>query len=147
MQTSADEALADALRLSLTPGVGPRLRKALLDAFGTASAVFAAAPADVRRVPGIGSELTRRIATARDEIDVQAELDLCEAHGIRIISDACDEYPGRCARSTIRRVSFSCGDSCCRKMRWPWPSSARGTPRTMACHNRNAWPAAWPARG
>ncbi len=91
--TSNGEALADAVRLSLVPGVGPRLRKALLEAFGTAGAVFAAAPSDLRRVPGIGSELTRRIAVARDEIDVQAQLDLCAAHNIRILSDQDEDYP------------------------------------------------------
>jgi DNA processing protein len=91
-QTAADT-LADAVRLSLVTGVGPRLRKALLEEFGTAAAVLAAAPADLRRVPGIGAELTRRIARAREEIDVQAQLDLCAAHGIRILTDHDDDYP------------------------------------------------------
>ena len=91
-QTTADT-LADAVRLSLVSGVGPRLRKALLEEFGTAAAVLAAAPADLRRVPGIGAELTRRIARAKDEIDVQAQLDLCAAHGIRILTDHDDDYP------------------------------------------------------
>jgi DNA processing protein len=91
--SQAAETLADALRLSLVSGVGPRLRKALLDEFGTAGGVFAAAPADVRRVPGIGAELARRIFAARDEIDVQAQIELCAAHGIRILSDHDDDYP------------------------------------------------------
>ncbi len=90
--TDSDD-LADALRLSLVQGVGPRLRKALLEAFGTPSAVFAAAPSDLRQVPGIGTELTRRIARARDEIDPQAELDLCAANGIAILTDGADDYP------------------------------------------------------
>ncbi len=85
--------LADAVRLSLISGVGPRLRKALLEEFGTASAVLAAAPSDLRRVQGIGAELTRRIAVARHEIDVQAELDLCAANGITILADDHPAYP------------------------------------------------------
>ncbi len=89
----SDEGLADALRLSLVAGVGPRLRKALLEEFGTASAVLAAAPSDLRRVPGIGAELTRRIAVARTDIDVQAELDLCAANGIAILSEQDSAYP------------------------------------------------------
>jgi len=88
-----DEALADALRLALVPGVGPRLRKSLLEEFGTASGVFAAAPSDWRRVPGIGSELTRRLAVAREDIDVQAEIDLCREHNIRILAETDDDYP------------------------------------------------------
>jgi DNA processing protein len=87
------ETLADAVRLALVDGVGPRLRKALLEAFGTAGDVFAAAPSDLRRVPGIGAELARRIAAAKDEVDVQAELDLCAGHNIRILTDHDDEYP------------------------------------------------------
>ncbi len=91
--SSNGEALADALRLSLIPGVGPRLRKALLEAFGSAGAVLAAAPSELRGVPGVGSALTRRIAVAREEIDVQAQLDLCAAHNIRILTDQDDDYP------------------------------------------------------
>jgi DNA processing protein len=93
LPTSSDDNLADAVRLSMIDGVGPRLRKALLEAFGSASAVLAAAPADLRRVPGIGAELTRRIAVAKDDIDVQAELDLCAAHGIAILSEQDADYP------------------------------------------------------
>ncbi len=90
---SNDDSLADAVRLSLISGVGPRLRKALLAEFGTASAVLAAAPADLRRVSGVGKELTRRIAVANEEIDVQAELDLCAAHQIAILTDCDASYP------------------------------------------------------
>jgi DNA processing protein len=85
--------LVDAVRLALVPGVGPRLRKALLEEFGTAGAVFAAAPADLRRVQGIGAQLARRIAVATDEIDAQAELDLCAANNIAILTDADAAYP------------------------------------------------------
>ncbi|MEX0675569.1 MAG: DNA-processing protein DprA [Pirellulales bacterium] len=92
-QTTGGETLADAVRLSLVAGIGPRLRKALVDEFGTSSAILAAAPADLRRVQGIGAELARRIAAAKDEIDVQAELDLCAEHGIRILTDHDDDYP------------------------------------------------------
>lgn len=84
---------ADALRLSLVSGIGPRLRKALLQEFGTASAVLGAAPSDLRRVAGIGAELTRRIAVAAEEIDVQAEIDLCAANNVQILADDDPTYP------------------------------------------------------
>jgi DNA processing protein len=85
--------LVDAVRLSMISGVGPLLRKALLEEFGTAAAVLSAAPSDLRRVQGIGPELTRRIAVARDDIDVQAELDLCADNGIAILSECDPAYP------------------------------------------------------
>jgi len=90
--TGGDD-LADSLRLALVNGVGPRLRKALLEAFGSARGVFAAGAAELRSVPGIGAELTRRLAVAREKIDVQAQLDLCAAHDIRILTDSDDDYP------------------------------------------------------
>ncbi len=91
--SECDALLADALRLSMVEGVGPRLRKALLEAFGTAAAVLSAAPADLRRVPGIGPQLTRRIAVARDEIDVEAQLALCTAGGIALLAEHDEAYP------------------------------------------------------
>lgn len=90
---STDVRLADALRLALISGIGPRLRKSLLEAFGTAKDVLDAPPSELRRVPGIGGELTRRIAVAREEIDVAAELELCARHNIKIITDEDDAYP------------------------------------------------------
>jgi DNA processing protein len=69
------------------------LRKALLDQFGSATAVLSAAPSDLRTVPGIGPKITQRIAVAREEIDVQAEIDLCQQKGIRLITEDSDDYP------------------------------------------------------
>jgi DNA processing protein len=85
--------LADALRLAMISGVGPRIRKALLAEFGSAAAVLAAAPSDLRRVKGVGAELTRRIAVAKDEIDVEAELELCRQHSISILTEQSPNYP------------------------------------------------------
>ncbi|MGC4004435.1 MAG: helix-hairpin-helix domain-containing protein [Pirellulales bacterium] len=65
--------LAADVRLCMVDGVGPKLRRALLDRFGSAAGVFAAAPSSIRDVPGIGvkavrdspSRGTRRGRTAR----------------------------------------------------------------------------------
>jgi len=43
------EDLVDSLRLSLISGVGPRIRQALLERFGSARAALAAAPASCAR--------------------------------------------------------------------------------------------------
>lgn len=88
-----DPALASSLRLALTSGVGPRLRSALLERFGTAQQVLAAAPADLRGVDGIGPKLAQRIAVAHDEIDVEALLQLCREHDISITTSDADRYP------------------------------------------------------
>jgi len=86
------ESLDSHVRLSLVAGVGPLLRKTLLDHFGSAEAVLAAAPSQLRAIPGIGQEVARAI-TAADQIDVQAELDLCRQHAIELVLEQDDQYP------------------------------------------------------
>jgi DNA processing protein len=85
--------LADELRLTLVDGVGPRIRMALLERFGSSAAVLAAPPSELRTVPGVGPKLAPRIAAARDEIDAAGELALCREHGIALLSERDDAYP------------------------------------------------------
>lgn len=85
--------LVDTLRLSLISGVGPRIRKALLERFGSARAVLMAAPSELREVHGVGPKLTRSIAEADHAIDVEAEIALCREHGIDILTEAHTDYP------------------------------------------------------
>ena len=89
---SHDE-LVDTLRLSLVSGVGPRIRKALLERFGSARAVLMAAPSELREVHGVGPKLMRSIAEADHAIDVEAEIALCREHGIDILTEAHTDYP------------------------------------------------------
>ena len=85
--------LIDTLRLCLVSGVGPRIRKALLERFGTARAALAAAPSELRGVYGVGPKLVQKIAGADHEIDVEAEIALCREHGIDILTEANAAYP------------------------------------------------------
>jgi DNA processing protein len=85
--------LVDTLRLSLVFGVGPRIRKALLERFGTARAALAAAPSELQTVYGVGPKLTKNIAAADHQIDVEAEIALCRQHGIDILTEAHAAYP------------------------------------------------------
>jgi len=87
------EDLAHALRLSLIPGVGPLTRKALLERFGSAEAVLSAPACELQGVPGVGAKLTRRIAAAQQEIDVEAEIAICREHGVAILTEADQQYP------------------------------------------------------
>ena len=87
------EALAHSLRLSLIPGVGPRLRQSLLDHFGSVDAVFEAPSEALRRVPGVGPKTAKAIARALDEIDVEAEIEHCRQLGISLVARASDAYP------------------------------------------------------
>ena len=85
--------LAAALRLCLVPGVGPRTRKALLERFGTAVAVFQAAPSDLRAVQGVGPKLVREISAARNQIDVSQMLAHCQTNQVSLLLDSEENYP------------------------------------------------------
>lgn len=87
------DSLEATLRLALTPGVGPRTRKRLLEHFGSSEAVLQAAPSQLRDVPGIGPKLTRAIANESREIDVAALLQTCRHAGIDILTDSDAAYP------------------------------------------------------
>jgi DNA processing protein len=91
-QTVADARSAELL-LALTPGIGPRLRKALLAHFGSADAVMNAAASDLRSVPGIGHKLSRSLVAARREIDVEAELCDCREQNVQIVVESESAYP------------------------------------------------------
>lgn len=81
------------LKLNLVPGIGPRTYADLIDAFGSASAVLSAAPADLRAVPGVGTKLVQQIVLEAKKIDIQPQLDLCQQHDIQILTRASEHYP------------------------------------------------------
>lgn len=89
----ASNPLVASLRLSLVPGVGPLTRQALLERFGSAEAVFAAAPSQLRAVAGVGTTLARKILAAHEEIDAERELRLCQEQGVTIVADTDPAYP------------------------------------------------------
>src|SRR5262245_29893318 len=90
---SPGEGPAADLLLTLTPGIGPRLRKALLEHFGSAAAAARASARELCDVPGIGRKLSESIIQARREVDVRAELERCRASGVRVLSESEDGYP------------------------------------------------------
>jgi DNA processing protein len=57
--------------------------------------VLAASASQLRRVPGIGGKLSETIARAREDNDVAAELALCRASGIQVLTPEMPEYPQR----------------------------------------------------
>jgi DNA processing protein len=82
------------LLLALTPGIGPLLRKLLVEYFGSADAVLSAAASDLRAVPGIGQKLSRTILAARQSNDfVEEALRECRENGVRVAVESSAEYP------------------------------------------------------
>ncbi len=85
--------LTQTLRLSMVPGVGPRIRQALLERFASPEAVLRAAPSELREVPGVGPKIMKSIVSAADEIDVDREITICREHGIGILTESDEAYP------------------------------------------------------
>ncbi len=92
-QTPPQAELEHVLRLALVSGVGPRIRQALLDRFGTAKAVFQATQSALRETSGVGAKLASAISAAPDEINVQQLIAECESSGTQIITQHDDGYP------------------------------------------------------
>jgi DNA processing protein len=89
----ANPSLLDLVALTLVPGVGPHTGRALLERFGTATDVLDAPIAKLRDVPGVGTKLAERIASARSEHDAAAELALCREKDVAVVSRADPRYP------------------------------------------------------
>jgi DNA processing protein len=91
---ASDEAedIASALRLAMTPGIGPRLTVALLERFGSAAGVLAAAPSELRAVQGVGPKLSQAIGRVANA-DVEAEIELCRRERVAILTPAGAGYP------------------------------------------------------
>lgn len=87
-----DPELIATLRLAFIPGIGPRLRRALLDRFGSAEAALRAAPSQWREVPGVGPAVVSSLEAA-DQIDVEAEIEQCRANDIGFLLDYHEQYP------------------------------------------------------
>ena len=86
--------IEDGLRLKLVPGIGPKTFSDLVNHFGSPSEVLAAAPAELRNVPGVGAKIVSAIAAAPNDASVQQQIKLCNDHGIDILTADSREYPG-----------------------------------------------------
>jgi len=93
VESDDTDPLLAGLRLALVPGVGPLTRQALLERFGSATAVLAAPPSQLREVSGVGATLARKIVAANDEVDAERELNLCRERGVKLLADADPAYP------------------------------------------------------
>lgn len=88
---AADADLANWLRLTLTPGVGPRTARLLLQAFGSPEAVVAASAASLERV--VPRAIAIAIATASHDDAIGATRSWSEQPGNHVVTLADGSYP------------------------------------------------------
>lgn len=81
------------LRWALTDGVGPLTFSRMLIQLGDPEQALGASVETLKTLHGIGPEKAGRIARSRDAVEPDAEIAAAEAHGVRIICRADDDYP------------------------------------------------------
>ena len=85
--------LVDHVRLACLPGIGARLRKRLLDRFGSPRAVFAAAAAELAAVDGIGRRLAAEIPALAAAPTADEVVALCRKEAVDIVVEGTAGYP------------------------------------------------------
>ncbi|HMP02426.1 MAG TPA: DNA-processing protein DprA [Gemmatales bacterium] len=93
--STLDEATRALLRLSLTPGLGPKLTTSLLERFGSAPAILAAPAAELQEVPYLGSKVAAQLVQAWREPDEKfnREIEQVEQLGITLLGRGQPGYP------------------------------------------------------
>ena len=91
--SSADDDLLPILMLEMVPGVGPRIRQALLDRFGSPAEVLAASPEQLKQVAGVGPKLAAAIVAGRDPAAAREEIAHCRASGVSFLRYDSENYP------------------------------------------------------
>jgi DNA processing protein len=98
-QPEDDELLAAEVVLAMTPGLGPRLREALLERFGSVRAVLAASPSELREVAGIGPKLCANLLAARQTVQPQELLRQWRGRQVQVLAVWHPDYP-----ATLRSI-------------------------------------------
>ena len=93
-----DDSFLAHVRLACVPGIGGRLRRLLLDRFGSPQAVFTATPKEIASVGRIGPRLAALIPTLATSGVAEEVLDTCRRGRIEVVIEGGDRYPALLSR-------------------------------------------------
>lgn len=79
--------------LNAISGLGPRRGRELLKNFGNPEAILNASERNLRKVPGLGDILARKIVNWKEEINIEKELELIARRNIRVLTIEDSRYP------------------------------------------------------
>ncbi len=99
------------LRLHLCDEVGSITFIRLLEAFGSIDAVLGASAGQLAKVERVGAKRAERIASSRERVDAEGELELADRLGVKS------------SRLTTRRIRSDCG----RFWIGPWCCMSKGS--------------------
>lgn len=83
------------IALSFIPQIGDVVARHLIEHFGSAAAIFAAARRDLERIPTVGPSRAEAIRNFQDFNRADAEIRFLERHGAQAIFWTDDDYPAR----------------------------------------------------
>ncbi|QDT94336.1 DNA-processing protein DprA [Gimesia algae] len=89
----SDQPLLELIQLNLIRGVGPRIRRTLLDQFGSPAEILNAPRQELLNVPGIGTKLADAIIYREAKSTAADELRRCRESGYQILFEDSAEYP------------------------------------------------------
>ncbi len=81
------------VRLACVPGIGSRLRRLLLERFGTPAGVFAASPTEIASVGRISRTLAANLASLADNATADDVIALCQQQSVDILLEGTAAYP------------------------------------------------------
>ena len=86
------------VRLACVPGIGSRLRRLLLERFGTPAGVFAASPTEIASVGRISRTLAANLPSLADNATADDVIALCRQQSIDILLEGTAAYPALLSR-------------------------------------------------
>lgn len=86
------------VRLACVPGIGSRLRRLLLERFGTPEGVFAASPAEIASVGRISRTLAANLSSLADNATADDVIALCRQRSVDILLEGTAAYPALLSR-------------------------------------------------
>jgi DNA processing protein len=92
-----DDDFLSHVRLACVPGIGGRLRRMLLEQFGSPQNVFAASPKELASVGGISPRLSRTFSSLTHDV-AEEVIAVCRRNGVEMLVEGREGYPGLLGR-------------------------------------------------
>src|SRR5258708_6582031 len=97
MHMTLPDDVRDLIALHLVTGVGPRFTSALLEHFGSASAILTASVPELLEIPYLPAKVAESLSRALANPDIGKEREQIDKHGVHLRVRGRPDYPGNLA--------------------------------------------------